>query len=1191
MFFEILRFELRQQWRAPLAWIIAAAFAALAFALASSDVISIGGASGNVLRNAPLVIARLLASLTAPSMLLVTVFVAGAVLRDFEQRTAELMFSTPVSRGAYLGGRFAAGYLTALVVLLLCALAIALGNAMPWIDPLRLGPGEWRGYAWGLGVLVIPDMLFVAALLFALACATRSLLATYLGVIAFFVLHAVAGLLTGDVNHHTLAALLDPFGGRTLAIVTRYWSADESNHRLPVLEGLLLYNRLLWLAISAALWVLAFTLFRTDRDGQAPRAGKRGSVSPLSNVSATAPCPGVQRRDDVRSRWLQLQKMFVFDAVSVLRGVPFLVMLAFGLFNLIAVLAFSQHHDGTPSYPVTRLMLETLRGSYQWLLYIVITFYAGELVWRDRSQRSAEVSDAYPLADWIAPTAKLLTLVTVIVLFLLTGSVVGIGWQLAHDYTRLQLGLYASQLALDAITFVLLAVLAVFLQVVCNNKFLGYLLIILWFASQIGFGLLHWDHHLYDYASTSATPYSDMNGFGHFLTAALWFDLYWACLALALLVLTALLWVRGTGQDLRARLHEARRRMRAPSAIALSAALLGFAGVGGWIYYNTYVLNAYLPDNARLRMQADYEKRYATYRDLPQPRIAAVQAEVDIYPYARRLHIRGHYTLVNRHAAPISELHLSVDPAMRLSALDFAPHDTLREDTRLGYRIYRLTTPLAPGASMRLDFTLDYAPHGFRNDPGDDTFLVANGTFFNSSRFPHVGYQPAQQITDRNDRRTYGLSETVPRMPRLDDAQARANTYIANDADWIAFDTTVSTAPDQIALAPGHLQKSWIAHGRRYFHYAMDRPMLPFFAYLSARYAVRRDTWQGMPIEVYYTPAHAWNVARMIQSVKDSLAYYQANFAPYPFHQVRIAEFPDYANFAQSFASTIPYAESAGFIADLRDRSKLDDVYYATAHEMAHQWWAHQVIGANQQGSPMLSESLAQYSALMVMKHTYGASKMRQFLKYELDGYLAGRATEKIEEQPLAKVENQPYIHYQKGSLAFYALQDYVGENTLDRVLKKFLHDKAFQAPPYTNSAELMDYLDRGTGPTFRPLLDDLFWKITLYDNRITTARAQRLPDGRYRVTLQLHTGKVYVDGQGRETPAHPDLPITVGVFAAGNDGHDGKPLYLQKQVLPPGDSSLTVTVDAPPAQTGIDPYNVLIDRVSSDNRVPVSLP
>jgi ABC-2 type transport system permease protein len=371
----------------------------------------------------------------------------------------------------------------------------------------------------------------------------------------------------------------------------------------------------------------------------------------------------------------------------------------------------------------------------------------------------------------------------------------------------------------------------------------------------------------------------------------------------------------------------------------------------------------------------------------------------------------------------------------------------------------------------------------------------------------------------------------------------------------------------------------------------MDPPMLPFFAYLSARYAVRHAPWKGVDISVYYNPAHAWNVDRMIRSAEDSLDYYNAHYTPYPFHQLRIVEFPNYASFAQSFANTIPFSESIGFIADLRDASKIDYVYYVTAHEVAHQWWAHRVIGANMQGSTMLSESLAQYSALMVMKQKVGAAQMRKFLKYELDGYLAGRGTEKVAEEPLAKVENQQYIHYRKGSLVFYALQNYIGEDTLNRMLKQFLIDKGYQQPPYTTSREFMDALGRAIDPKWKPLLDDLFWNITLFDNRITNATATKRPDGKYDVTMTVHAGKVYVDGTGKETDAPPNTPIEIGVFAAPKHaGLDGKPLYLQKRLLPSGDSTITVTVDSLPFDAGIDPYNELIDRVSSDNRRPVTL-
>jgi hypothetical protein len=682
-----------------------------------------------------------------------------------------------------------------------------------------------------------------------------------------------------------------------------------------------------------------------------------------------------------------------------------------------------------------------------------------------------------------------------------------------------------------------------------------------------------------------------MNGFGHFLKATLWFDFYWASCAAVLLVLAALFWVRGTSQSWRERLREAKARLHAPAKLTLTLGLLAFVCSGAWIYYNTNVLNHFENSTAKTVERADYEKKYARYKDLPQPRITAVQANVDIDPYGRTLEIRGHYTLVNKHDAPITDLHVNFTDGFKVKSLDFAAHDTVSEDKRLGYTIYRLKTPLAPGASMNFDFDLLYAPKGFTNSP-EGTFLAGNGTFFNNSVMPQFGYQSEVQITDRNDRRKYGLKGEAARMPKLGDEKARANTYISNDADWISFDTTVSTAADQIAVAPGYLQKEWTANGRHYFHYTMDKPMLPFFSYLSARYAVKHALWKGVDIAVYYNPAHAWNVDRMIQSAEDSLDYYDANYTPYQFRQLRILEFPNYASFAQSFANTIPFSESIGFIADLRDTSKVDYVYYVTAHEVAHQWWAHRVIGANMQGSTMLSESLAQYSAMMVMKQKYGATQMRKFLKYELDNYLTGRATEKLAEEPLAKVENQAYIHYRKGSVIFYALQDYIGEHTLDAVLKQFLLDKGFQQPPYTTSQEFMDALAKGTDPKWKGLLDDFFWKITLFDNRITDATAKKLANGKYEVTMKVHAGKVHVDGTGKETEATPDIPIDIGVFAAPADaGKDGKPLYLQKQLVKDGDSTITVTVDSLPAQAGIDPYNELIDKVSSDNRRAVTLP
>src|SRR4029077_8097489 len=135
-------------------------------------------------------------------------------------------------------------------------------------------------------------------------------------------------------------------------------------------------------------------------------------------------------------------------------------------------------------------------------------------------------------------------------------------------------------------------------------------------------------------------------------------------------------------------------------------------------------------------------------------------------------------------------------------------------------------------------------------------------------------------------------------------------------------------------------------------------------------------------------------------AIKASLDYYTTRFGPYQHKIVRIVEFPRYAAFAQSLPNTIPYSEAIGFIARLGDPQDIDYPFYVTAHEVAHQWWGHQLVGADARGATMLSETLAQYSAMMVMEKRYGPDNMRRFLEYELDKYLTGRSGERQRELP-----------------------------------------------------------------------------------------------------------------------------------------------------------------------------------------------
>jgi ABC-2 type transport system permease protein len=1197
MFGEFFRFELRYQLRSPLLWLIAAVFGLMAFGATSSDAITVGSAIGNVHRNAPTVIVNFLGVFTLLGLFLIVIFIANALLRDHELGTAELFFATPMRKRDYLFGRFFAGLLACLVIFAGVAIGIAVGQFMPWIDPQRLGPFSLAPFAWGFAVIVLPNLLFGGALLALFAAVTRSLLMVYIGILAFFVLWIIAGNVTRDLDSIWVAALIDPFGLRAMARTVRYWSVEERNTRLPELAGYLIANRALWGAVALAMLAATYALFKPMRSGTAGgrRLGK-GAKPTIAAAATDASAAPVRlqaqpvRRFSASTRLAQFLRVFTFDTWGVLRSIPFLVMLLFGIVNFAAGASFVDDMVGTKVYPVTYLMLEALQGSFSFFLFLIVTFYAGELVWKERQARLDAVTDALPMPNWVPLAAKCAAVVAVVLVFGIVGILAAMGFQATRGYASFEVAQYGQALLLGSIGFVLTGLLGVAIQAFTHNKFLGYLVVILVFVAQLTLGMLDFDHNLVQFGGAPSAPYSDMNGWGHWLPGTLWFHAYWGLFTLALLLLASAAWVRGTAPTLRERLSTARMKLRGPLGAGLAATLVAWLGTGGWIYYNTNVLNRYVADDSALDLQARYEREYAQFSDLPQPRILAIDADVDLRPETRELTIRGHYRVVNRSSVPIETLHLRTTPLLRLDELQMPAHALERFDEPLGYRIYRLDQALAPGQEMDLRFTLSGRERGFGNRPVQ-TQVVGNGTFINSLLFPQFGYDTDGQIVDRNERRKRGLGE-VPRMAKLEDESARANTYLTDDADWIAFKTKVCTAPDQTALAPGYLVAQTQENGRACFAYAMDRPMLPFFAYLSARWEVKRDAWRGIPVEVYYHRTHPYNVDRMIEGAKDSLDYFTANFTPYQHRQVRLIEFPRYARFAQSFANTIPFSEAIGFIADLRDDDAIDYVYYVTAHEVAHQWWAHQVIGADMQGSTMLSESLAQYSALMVMEKKYGREKMRRFLKYELDNYLTGRGGELVEEQPLLRVENQNYIHYRKGSLVFYRLREEIGEDALNRALARFLVDKGYQQPPYTTSKELLDYIRAEAPPGHERLIADLFEKISFYDNRVVEATARKLDDGRYEVALSLKAAKHYSDGLGKETPAPMDDMVEVAVFGRdpGGDESSEKVLFLERRHITEDAPTITVTVAGEPWEAGFDPFNKLIDRVPSDNRKRVEV-
>ncbi|MDQ3511996.1 MAG: ABC transporter permease subunit, partial [Pseudomonadota bacterium] len=380
MILEFFRFELREQLRSPLLWLLAVLFALLAFGAGASDAVQIGGGIGNIHRNAPTVVASMLTIFTLLGMLIITIFITSALLRDFEQGTAELFFASPIRKRDYLFGRLGAALCASLVVYLVIGVGLFVSQFMPWIDPVRLGPVSLTPYLWTYAVLVIPNLLFTGALLAMLAALTRSVLWVYIGVLGFLVLYVVSATLSQDIDNVWAVTLIEPLGVRALSRTIRYWSTEERNSGLPALGGYLLANRALWMAIAVALLASTFALFKTERSGTSRRLwGRKAALALPTAASVPVRHPVAARvSPEITSgtAWHQFARQVRFDTVGVFRSVPFLVMLAFGMVNFVPSALLRETMYGTAIHPVTSQMLSALQGSYSFLLIIIVLFYA-----------------------------------------------------------------------------------------------------------------------------------------------------------------------------------------------------------------------------------------------------------------------------------------------------------------------------------------------------------------------------------------------------------------------------------------------------------------------------------------------------------------------------------------------------------------------------------------------------------------------------------------------------------------------------------------------------------------------------------------------------------------------------------------------------------------------------------------------
>jgi hypothetical protein len=328
-------------------------------------------------------------------------------------------------------------------------------------------------------------------------------------------------------------------------------------------------------------------------------------------------------------------------------------------------------------------------------------------------------------------------------------------------------------------------------------------------------------------------------------------------------------------------------------------------------------------------------------------------------------------------------------------------------------------------------------------------------------------------------------------------------------------------------------------------------------------------------------------VDRILATATRSLDMFGARFGPYPLRHLRIAELPGHWDFgAFALPGLILAPENRSFLTDTRRGGEIDLVTRRIAHEVSHQWWGHQLYPSQVEGGATLVETLAKYSDMLVLEATQGEGSLPRLLRHEREYYVLSRMNLPFPEPPLLRVTGWDFVYYAKGSIVMEALRDLMGEEALNRALRRLLREHGGAGSRPANTMDLLAALRAEAAPEHHALIDEWLREVTFYDLRVESASARPLGSGRWLVTARIKGGKKLHPG-GRmeaEKDAPLDEMLDVAVYARHPLSTRDRPLYAGKHRLRTGTSEVTFEVRGRPGFISVDPFERRVEVERADN-------
>jgi ABC-2 type transport system permease protein len=1009
--------------------------------------------------NSPYTIGFMTGLLSLIIIFFAIIYTGQILFKDWDSKFDILVFSYPFSKRIYLQGKFFTFFLQTFLSFAFLIIGFIIGqNSRTGIE-IQPYFNFWH-YFYPLLIFGTINCFMVCSFLFFISFTTKKKLLVVTGGLFLYVLYMIilvfsnspfmAGSLPQSLATQQLSALADPFGISSYFFEAKTLSAQQKNELIVPFTGYLLINRLTFLSISTIFLILTYRLFSISAFSK--NRSKIRNKNQITNVSFTQALGQFTTTKSVFGFSSQIKSVLSFAKIDLIYLFKSITIVAVSILLLffIGMEMYAEIEKGIrlpQKYASSGLMSTTISENFHLFGMLIVIYFINDLYWRSHSsgfsflEKSTYFSKNKLNGHFLSINILLFFFTAILILE-------GLIFQFVYHYFLIDWNAYLGTVLFNTFPLILFSAFILLINDNIRNRFVALGISVVagfTFAGPLSKKIIFYP--LFRIFSDYKGVYSDFNGYGIYASA-------FAERLLFGLGLIALLWM--INKYVKTKKWNIRQLIFTVLIFSLG------------VFTGNLFMKGYIPKNEdeKIVQSAHYEQKFKHYENRAQPTITDIITEIQLYPHENSYQVIGEYQLSNLTDKPIKKILINFHPDVTIESAVFNTHSESKKITQKVAEI-ELNQPLHPGEKASLDFKISYHWSAVN---GHDSFnaIIKNGSFMRISRYyPTFGYQANNEIEDEKKRSEFKLGKKIE-LKKLEAPEVFKK-------DFINLDMTVSTEKDQTAVGTGDLIQHYSKGERNYFHYTSNG-ILFRFAVSSAKYQIKTIAYKGIVINIFYDINHPENVNHLLRNAKLTLDYCTQNFGKYPFKTINFAEVSSFTNgfAATAYPSSVFMTEDMLFHANIHADQDQDVINELAGHELSHLWWGNsQIDPDDREGAPMLTETLAMYTEMMIYKKMYGKGKMME--RINVHQQIFDNEKGLSENQPLYKVNGEnTHISYSKGAVTMVKLSELIGEDKVNIALKNFLSHNQYPKKP--TSLDLMkEFYQVSPDETVKRKIDILF--------------------------------------------------------------------------------------------------------------------